>query len=453
MEKIFGLVEKFTAPLTKLSSNKYIRAIQASVGATPLIIVGSIFLIISNLEYTFTPFGLGWIFAPLSKLSPFFNVISAATFSLLAIYFAFIIGSALAKENDLPEVNGGLISLLLFVILSTQIVKVSEIVDSNGQLSSKLSGLFLSGGTKIGDVVTTLNFNLFGSAGIFTAIIAALISGTIYNQCMKKNIIIKLPESVPPAVLNAFRLVIPAFFTAILGLVAVAIFYQFDTSVNNAIQILFSPLKNFAASYIGIMIILLAVHLLWLVGIHGTNLVGAIVEPIWIGLLAENATAAAAGQPIPYLAPQGFLCYAYIGGTGATLMLCYLAKRSKVPNIKAIGGASFVTGIFNINEPIMFGLPVIYNPYLAIPYMLAPMAGFSVAYFATKIGLVSPVIANAPWTIPAPIAVFLETGDWKSIMVCLINVAISFVIYYPFFKLFEKKEAEKLKINEANEAK
>lgn len=450
MEKIFGLVEKFTRPLARLSGNKYVRAIQGSVGATPLIIVGSIFLIISNLEYTFTPFGLGWIFAPLSKLAPFFSVISSATFSLLAIYFAFIIGCALAKENRLPEVNGGLISLLLFIILSTQIVTINEIVDSNGQLSSTLSGIFLSGGAKIGDTVTTLNFNLFGSAGIFTAIIAALISGAIYDLCMRKEIIIKLPDSVPPAVLNAFRLVIPALFVAIIGVVAVFIFYQFDTSVNNAIQTLFSPLKNFASSYIGVMIILLVVHLLWIVGIHGTNLVGAIVEPIWLALLAENAAAAAAGQPIPNLAPQGFLCYAYIGGTGATLMLCYLARRSKVPNIKAIGGASFAAGLFNINEPIMFGLPVIYNPYLAIPYILAPMVGFSIAYFATKIGFVSPVIANAPWTMPAPIAVFLETGDWKSILISLINVVVSFVIYYPFFKLFEKKEAEKLEMSPIN---
>lgn len=450
MENIFRLIEKFTVPLAKLSGNKYIRAIQASVGATPLIIVGSIFLIISNLEYTFTPFGLGWLFAPLSKFAPFFNVISTATFSLLAIYFAFIIGSELAKENELSEVNGGLISLLLFVILSTQIVTVSEIVDSSGQLSSTLSGIFLSGGAKIGDTVTALNFNLFGSAGIFTAIIAALLSGTIYNLCMKKELIIKLPDSVPPAVLNAFRLVIPALFVAIIGLVAVFVFYQFDTSVNSAIQTLFSPLKNFAASYIGIMVILLVVHLLWIVGIHGTSLVGAIVEPIWIGLLAENAAAAAAGLPIPYLAPQGFLCYAYIGGTGATLMLCYLAKRSKVPNIKAIGSAAFPIGIFNINEPIMFGLPVIYNPYLALPFILAPMAGFSIAYFATKIGLVAPVIATAPWTVPAPLAVFLQTGDWKAILISLVNIVVSFVIYYPFFKLFEKKEAEKLEMSPIN---
>lgn len=184
------------------------------------------------------------------------------------------------------------------------------------------------------------------------------------------------------------------------------------------------------------MVIYFLVHALWLVGIHGANIIMNLIMPITLSNLAANA----AGANIP-LAGEFNNAYVTVGGSGATLLLTfYIAYRAKSKQLQAIGKASMIPAIFNINEPLIFGLPIIYNPYLAIPFFLAPMVSASVAYFAITFEWIKPMIALLPWPSPVGVGAFIGTGgDWKAVIVAIIAVSAAFLIYYPFITAYDKK--------------
>ena len=179
------------------------------------------------------------------------------------------------------------------------------------------------------------------------------------------------------------------------------------------------------------IIIILFIQALWLVGIHGATIIGSILTPIYLYNMELNGS----GSHIP-LAGEFMNAFSYNGGSGATLglviMMAFLAKSQQ---FKLLGRASIVPGIFQINEPIIFGLPMVYNPNFAVPFLLSPMVSGSIAYFAISSGLVRPVIAQQPWPTPVGINGFIATGgDWKGLVLSLVCAVVNALIYYPFFK-------------------
>ncbi|MGV3158440.1 PTS transporter subunit EIIC [Streptococcus pluranimalium] len=222
-----------------------------------------------------------------------------------------------------------------------------------------------------------------------------------------------------------------AFFVIILNGILVVL----GTDIFQVIAIPFGFVANLTSTWIGLVIIYLLTQALWIVGIHGANIIFAFVTPIALA----NMTLNAGGERL-VVAGEFSNMFVIAGGSGATLGLCiWLATRAKSEQLSAIGKASIVPGFFNINEPLIFGLPIIYNPSLAIPFMLAPVASMTVYYFSMKLELIKPVIAQVPWPTPVGIGAFLGTTDWKAIIVALLCALVAFLIYYPFIKIYDKQ--------------
>ncbi|EKN6297825.1 PTS sugar transporter subunit IIC, partial [Yersinia enterocolitica] len=193
-----------------------------------------------------------------------------------------------------------------------------------------------------------------------------------------------------------------------------------------------------------ILISVLVCQVLWFAGIHGALIVTGIMNPFWMANLSVNQAAMAASQAIPHIYVQGFWDhYLLIGGVGSTLPLALLLMRSKAVHLRTIGRMGIVPGMFNINEPILFGAPIIMNPLFFIPFVLVPMVNATLAYFALDFDLVSRVVQMTPWTTPAPIgASWAANWTFSPVILCLICMATSAVMYFPFLKAYEKQLLE-----------
>ncbi len=184
------------------------------------------------------------------------------------------------------------------------------------------------------------------------------------------------------------------------------------------------------------MVIYFLIHALWIVGIHGANIITSFLTPIVLANMAANAQ----GANFP-LAGEFNNSYVTVGGSGATLgLIIFIAFLAKSDQLKVLGKASLVPGIFNINEPIIFGMPIVYNPYLAVPFFLAPMASASLAYFAIKFEIVKPMLAQMPWPSPVGIGAFVGSGgDWKAAVLAVLCAILAFFIWLPFIKFYDNK--------------
>ncbi|KFN89981.1 PTS system cellobiose-specific IIC component [Tetragenococcus muriaticus PMC-11-5] len=276
-----------------------------------------------------------------------------------------------------------------------------------------------------------------GSSGIFSAIIMAILAVQLYKFCVKKNLVIKMPEAVPSGVANAFTALIPAFVVAISVLVINGILIALGTDIFKLIALPFGFVVNLTNSWGGILVIYFLVHILWLVGIHGSNI---IIQGFLFPILMSNLQSNIEGANIPF---AGELNNAFIivGGAGATLgLVIYLAFVAKSKQLKVLGKAAIVPGFFNINEPLVFGLPIVYNPFLAIPFFLAPMVTASIAYWAVELQFIQPVIAMMPWPTPISAGAFISTGgDYMAIILAIICAAIAFLIWLPFIRLYDRR--------------
>ncbi|MGL5904558.1 MAG: PTS sugar transporter subunit IIC, partial [Cetobacterium sp.] len=281
--------------------------------------------------------------------------------------------------------------------------------------------------------------------GLFTAILGAIIAIEIFRLLVQKKFVIKLPDSVPPAIAKSFELLIPIVFVTIifhaLNIVAVK---QFGIMVPEIILKAFAPLLNMSDSLISVIFIIIITHLLWFAGLHGTNIVIAIINSITLSNLATNQAAVVAGDTLPKIFAGGFLdAYVYIGGAGATLGLAMAMAVSKNAHIKSIGKLSVIPAVFNINEPIMFGAPIVMNPLLFIPFVGIPVLNASIAWFATKFNLVGKIVTLVPWTTPGPIGALLGTNFSVTAFILSCGlVALSFVLYMPFLRVYEKSLEE-----------
>ena len=213
-------------------------------------------------------------------------------------------------------------------------------------------------------------------------------------------------------------------------------------NINSTLMKIFEPAVFALNTLPGFLIFMLLRSLLWCVGIHG-GAVLAIADPIFLVMLGDNIAAAAAGTPLPYITASGFMYFVFLGGGGATLPLVFLMMRSKEKGFRSLGKLCLAPGIFEINEPVVFGVPLVMNPLMMIPYVLATEVLSLVTYGLMYFNIIARPLVNIPWTMPPVLAqYFLTGGDWRAAIWGVISLFVAGTIYYPFFKIMEKQRLE-----------
>ena len=434
MNKLFEFLEKYLmGPMGKVSTWRPVRAIVAAgMASIPFTIVGSAFLVLSVIPQAFNLQFIVDLWAnSFDKIQALYLLAYKCTMGILSLYFAIVIGYEYTKiyvEEEglnLNPLNGGLLAVFAYFLT------IPELTYSKGMISAVTGKTTIGGWTVGGDSLTRLS-----TSGMFTAILMSILAVQLYRLCVKKNWVIKMPEAVPEGVARSFTALIPGFVIAFAVLVINGIFILFGTDIYKVIAIPFAFVSHITNTWLGIVVIYLLVHALWIVGIHGANIVMGLVNPILLANMAQNVD----GKFIAY-AGEFTNSYVTIGGSGATLLLCFcIAIRAKSDQLRMLGKASMGPAIFNINEPLIFGLPIVYNPMLTIPFILAPIVSASIGYWSVQLGLAGKAIAQTPWPTPIGIGAYVGSGgNIGAFVVALICALAAFVIWYPFIKMYDTK--------------
>ena len=430
---MFEFLEKhLMGPMAKISAWRPVRAIVAAGRASiPFTIVGSMFLVLSVIPQAFPVSFIETIWEnSIDKLSPLYLQAYNCTMGILSLYFAIVIGYEYTKifvdEEDLnvDPVYGALLSVFAFFLT------IPELVISNNTFDYlNVDGATINGWTIGGNSLDRLS-----TSGMFTAVLMSILAVQLYKTCIRW--VVKMPDAVPEGVSRSFSALISAAVVAIVVLIINGVFVALGTDIYNVVAIPFGFVKNIANSWIGIVVIYLLVHALWIVGIHGANIVMGLVTPILLANMAENAN----GAQIAY-AGEFTSSYVTMGGSGAMLLACvWLAFAARSSQLKMLGRAAMGPAIFNINEPLIFGLPVVYNPILALPFMIAPIVAATIGYWSIKLGFAAVSIMQTPWQTPIGLGAYVGSGgSIGALITALLCAVASFIIWYPFLKMYDNQ--------------
>ena len=415
-ESLFGIIENRISPVAaRLSNQRHVTAIKDGfISSMPFLIVGSFMMLFAHppfsadSQWAIAKWWLGMVASYSEQIMMPFNM----TMGIMAVYIAAAISYNLALSYKMNGFMAACLSLMSFLVVAAP--------HTNGALP-------------VGSL---------GGEGIFTAILVALYSTELMHFLQKHNIGIKLPEQVPPKIRQSFDLLIPilAIFLTLFPL-SLFIQHEFGMLLPQAIMAIFAPIISASDSLPAVLIAVLLCHLLWFAGIHGAVIVGGILQAFWLTNLGINQQELNAGQPITQIFIEPFWqFFIVVGGSGSTMGLVFLYLRSRAPHLRSIGKLGLVPSMFNINEPIIFGSPVVMNPLLFIPFVTAPLVNAIIAWVATRTDLVNHVISLAPWTTPGPIGAAWSTGwDYRAIILVAVLIGVSTLIYYPFFKMYERQ--------------
>lgn len=443
IEKFNEIANKTLVPIAnKLGNQRHLAAIRdGMVVAIPLSILGGFCLIISTPP--FTPKSLpdwgvisdlligwyNWAQANATALRLPYNM----TMALMGLFVAIAIAYHLAKRYEMSGLNAAIVSTTVFLLIcapTTTAVLTSAI--SEGANTNDL----------LAQAASFIPTTYLDAKGIFTAIIVSIGCVEIMRVMLKKNIRFKMPEGVPPAIASSFDSILPLF-------VCMGVFYGLSLIIQNIsgellpslIMTILAPAISGLDSLLGICLITIIAQTFWFFGLHGASITQPIRLPFMQMYLMANITAFSAGGPIVNFFTQPFWSYVItLGGGGATLGLCILLLRSKSVELKTLGKLSIGPAIFNINEPIIFGLPMVLNPLMMIPFIFVPVINTIIAYTCMALNIVGKGVVETPWTTPAPIGAALGCMDIKAGIMVIILIILDMLLYYPFFKLMEKQK-------------
>jgi PTS system cellobiose-specific IIC component len=403
----------------QIGSQKHLASVKDGfISLMPLIMAGSAALIVKNIPIP------GWQSILPGGIVNVCNFVWWGTFGFLSVYAVFAIAYNLAKYYGMDQIRTGFVALASFLAVIPQ--------------SSQINGSGAWG---------WISWGYTNSNSMFIAIAIALVSTEIFVRLSKnKYLVIKMPDTVPPAVSKSFSAMIPAILTiSIIATIGVLVEFIFSKNVFDAVSSIFIPLVKASDSLASGLVIVFLTHLFWIIGLHGPSIVGAVWEPLSLKLLSENQEALALGLPIPHIMSNAFLnSFVYLGGAGATLGLLIatlLVARSKM--YRTLGKACIGPGIFEINEPVIFGLPIVLNPFFIIPFVFGPIVLTIISYIVTNMGLVGRAYAIIPWATPPIASGYLATGDWRACVLQVVNIAISIIIYMPFVKIADRMEMKR----------
>lgn len=434
MSKAIEILEEKLVPVAAwIAENKYVNGIRrAFIMMMPLLMIGSLFLMITAFPLPAYQRGMASLLG--ENWKDIFDIPVSATFNLIALFVAFLVAQQLAKQFELDSIAVGLLSLASFLILTP-----------------------LGNTSEFGQVIT---FTWLGSKGMFVAMVIGVVTVKIFHFFVKRDILVKMPDGVPPEVIKSFEALIPG--TVILAtalLLRVGIEHTSYGTIHDFVyKMLALPLRALGTSYIGSILTVFAISILWSVGINSGSMVNGFVRPFWLENQAENIAALQAGQPLPHVITEQFFDMIWMGGAGVTLsLLLAIVIFAKSKHIKSVGAIGIVPGIFNINEPVLFGLPIILNPIMLIPFNIVPIVMVTTQYIAMNIGLVSKPLGVAfPWPTPAVISGFITVGDLSGALIQIVNLIIGAMIYLPFLRIIDKaskKEEDEMERLEAEENK
>lgn len=404
--------ESLMPVLARIAQNVYLQSIRDAFSsfALPVILTGALFLIIAN-----PPEGINW--APIHAWAKAVKPIAAQimipfqlTFGIMAMMVAFGTAYSLAARWDLDETMTGIIALLAFFITSFPATDVTKVT--------------------FGDVL-----NYLGGQGLFVAIIIGILSAIVVRFFNRKGLVIKMPEGVPPYVVRSFLALIPMFVMVVSAwLVEWFVWSRFHITLPQLVLDLFKPLVTASNTYPAALAEIILMMLLWSLGIHGMNVVSSIAYPFWMTQLAANAEAASRGLPLPGIVTEPFFhVFTHLGGSGTTWPLTIMFLLSASMQLRTIGRAELIPAIFNINEPIIFGAPIVLNPILIIPFILAPAAVVTINYFAFALNLVPRPLIQLPFTVPVFISGFISSGGhWQGALLQLVDLIVAAIIYFSF---------------------
>lgn len=417
MDKILDFLQEKMAPLAyKLDSNRYLTAIKSGFfAAMSILIIGSIFLLLANLpingyaEFMTGIFGDNW--------SEFFMVPYNMTMNIMTPFVIIGIAKSLSNHYKVDDVAATVLSIVSFLILTPSLVTE--------------------------DGLTGIPASNLSASGLFVGMITAILATEIMRSVVQRGWVIKMPESVPSNVARSFSSLIPGLFV-ILSFNVIRMlfaFTPFETAHNFIFEVLQTPLLALGGSLPAMIVVLLFEAILWSFGIHGSQIVSGVMSPIWLSLTAGNAEAFAAGQALPNIINSQFYDnFIKLGGAGGTLGLALCALFfAKSKQFKTLGKLAIGPGLFNINEPLIFGIPIVLNPIMLIPFIINPIIMAIVAYVAMSTGIVNVANGvNIPWTTPPIFSGFLVSG-WTGALLQVFQIFLGGVVYYPFFKLVDQK--------------
>ena len=422
MNALITQIEKAKPFFEKVSRNIYLRAIRDGfISAMPVVLFSSIFLLIA---YVPNIFGFSW---------------SASTEALIMKPYGYTMGI-------LGVLVAGTTAKSLTDSFNRKLENTNKINFLSTMLASISGFLLLAADTVEGGGFAN---GFLGTKGLLTAFLAAFITVNIYNITVKNNVTIRMPEEVPPNISQVFKDIIP--FTLV-----IVVLYGLDivtrnimgTNVAESVIKLFEPLFTAADGYLGITIIFGAYALFWFVGIHGPSIVEPAIAAITYANIETNFQLLQAGQHADKILTSGTQMFIVtMGGTGATLVVPFMFMwLSKSKRNKAIGRASVVPTFFGVNEPILFGAPIVLNPIFFVPFIFAPIANVWIFKFFVDVLGMNSFSVNLPWTTPGPLGIVIGTGfGLMSLVLALTLIVVDVVIYYPFFKVYDAQILEEEK--------
>lgn len=404
----------------KLSSSPAFSSLSGGMGGTMgLIMIGAVVQVILALGTNFL--GLDSTGAFYTK----FYAIYQLSMGSMGLFMSFNLAYTYARKLKMNGVQAGFTSILCFLLVVTPVQSVSA-----------------DGGASF---FNAISLDALGSGGMFVAMMIGLLSVRISKFAMDHNWVIKMPDVVPEGILASFNNIIPAALNIALwyGIAVVLSTVSGGAlTLPNLITYVLSIPLGLLLSTPGMIVIILLGQLFWFFGIHGTGVVFAAIIVPYMTAFMTNASLAAAGQPLVYNAVFLFAANAMWGGAGNTLPLVIMGCRSKSETIKAVSKAALPAGLFCINEPVVFGFPIMYNPILLIPFLLCPavVAGLlAIAYSTGIIALPQVLIMTA---LPIFLNQFMVTLDIRNVIFMLFMFPVCWIIWYPFFKMYEKKMVE-----------
>lgn len=409
------LAESLTPFAAKLGNNRYLTVLRdAFMLAFPLTMFGSIVVVFNNLP--FFPEELR------GTLGTLLGNGQNATMSIMTVFVAFGIGYYLTKSYDEDGVFGGVVALASFLILTPFSFLTAEGVEVAGALTT----------------------DRLGAKGMFIGMLAAFLATEIYVRITKKGIKITMPDGVPDAVSRSFSSLIPAISTLTVFLIInAAVVGLFNTNLHDVIYTFIQqPLTGLGSSLPATLLALFLTQILWFFGLHGQVIINSVLDPIWQTLSLENLAAYEAGQELPHIITKSFMdtFTVSLGGTGMTLMVVILmAFVMKSKQLKEIGKLGLGPGIFNVNEPVIFGLPIVLNASMVIPWVLTPIVVTIFNYFMMASGIFPATTGVVvPWTMPLFFSGMMATNSIMGGILQLIDVVIVAAIWFPFLKVQDK---------------
>lgn len=441
MNKLISVLEKRLVPIaSKVQQNRYLRSVSNGFASLlPILMIGAIFTLVGSFQ--FEPYQQ---FIEVTNIKQIVSYAPAVTTDMLSLYAVYMISRTLSANLDMEKEAPIIGALSLFSFLLLIPLGASEVQ-----------------GETLVEVSNALSMQWLGAPGLFTAMIVALLVPTLYRWVVNSGLTFTMPEGVPPTVSKSFSALVPGFIIAIVFSLTRFIFGLTSYGdINNFIYtVVQQPLTNLGASPITFIIFIILCSIMWFFGIHGGLVVMPFLTVLYTPATLENLEAYGAGETLPNLITRAsWPIFSSLGGAGGTLgLVLVLTFFAKSERYKSLGKLALPSGLVGINEPVTFGLPVVLNPIIVIPFILTPVITFLLSYFATVVGIIPPLNGvEIPLGTPVIFSAWLAGGA-RTALFQLFLILVQVAIYYPFARILDRealkeeqldsKESEKEAVN------